>query len=226
FGDQLIASVNHLTDFAIIRNVAVPDKVTEASKVDAAKTVSGECLLNNKIVSRLQEGSVNNQTKDVQELLKCLKYLPSDFKTSTTFAKTTTEGLKVFQKAKGVGPIGFFGTKTVNALNTYYKKTEVAKVEPKVTSKVTPKVTPKKKDDCGLDASLNTKLEKGASGEDVKKLQGLLQCLEYYPVNGKVTSYFGPTTTKALTAFQKAQGLTPNGSMSTQTKEALNKYKK
>lgn len=52
-------------------------------------------------------------------------------------------------------------------------------------------------------------LHKGMTGDDVRVFQRILTSLDF-PTGG-VTGYFGPGTLKALKAYQKDRGLTPDG---------------
>lgn len=54
-------------------------------------------------------------------------------------------------------------------------------------------------------------IEKGAKGEEVKKLQQTLYNLGYDLGNAGVDGIFGPETQKALVAFQKDSKISPNG---------------
>lgn len=56
-------------------------------------------------------------------------------------------------------------------------------------------------------------LKKGAKGEQVKTLQRLLMALGYDLKNYGADGSFGGTTDKAVRAFQKAEGLTVDGSV-------------
>ena len=77
---------------------------------------------------------------------------------------------------------------------------------------------------CGVDKGFKYKQEKGDSGSSVKKLQSLLQCLEYFPTDVPTSTNFGPTTEEALKKFQQDKGLTPVGFIGSQTLRELNKY--
>lgn len=95
---------------------------------------------------------------------------------------------------------------------------------------------------CGLDAdgivgsSTKTAIEKaikyknkgilsiGCKGEDVKEIQTALKKLGY--LSGKADGVFGISTKKAVTAFQKAQGLSANGRVNNATKKAILKAEK
>ena len=64
-----------------------------------------------------------------------------------------------------------------------------------------------------------TKLQKGASGEDVKILQARLKDLGYY--GGNLDGDFGPITERGVLLFQKAQGLKADGIVGAKTWNAL-----
>lgn len=63
------------------------------------------------------------------------------------------------------------------------------------------------------------KIQKGASGEDVKILQARLKDLGYY--GGNVDGSFGPVTERGVLLFQKAQGLKADGIVGVKTWSAL-----
>ena len=62
-------------------------------------------------------------------------------------------------------------------------------------------------------------LRRGVSGEDVRRLQELLRAAGYDP--GTVDGNFGARTHAAVVAFQRAQGLDPDGAVGPKTVEAL-----
>jgi N-acetylmuramoyl-L-alanine amidase len=64
----------------------------------------------------------------------------------------------------------------------------------------------------------------GNSGSDVRTLQKRLRKLHYYV--GSINDGYGWDTLHAVTAFEKVQGLTPNGDMSTKVWKALNHPKR
>lgn len=64
-----------------------------------------------------------------------------------------------------------------------------------------------------------TLLKEGASGLEVRKLQGRLAELGYYA--GGVDGIYGSTTTSAVKAFQRANGLSGDGQAGTQTQTKL-----
>jgi peptidoglycan hydrolase-like protein with peptidoglycan-binding domain len=64
-----------------------------------------------------------------------------------------------------------------------------------------------------------TTLKSGDSGAEVKALQRALAFLGYK--SGKIDGSYGPATTAAVTAFQRASGLTADGIFGPQTLKAL-----
>jgi len=67
----------------------------------------------------LQPGVKNLYVKKVQEILKNLGYLPSDFEITEYFGPKTKEAIKNFQKANNLPATGFFGPATRNMLKTH-----------------------------------------------------------------------------------------------------------
>ena len=66
-------------------------------------------------------------------------------------------------------------------------------------------------------------LRPGDKGEKVQRLQRILKLLGYY--DGKIDGSYGPKTTGAVKAFQKANCLDPDGVAGPKTLEALRKAK-
>ena len=67
--------------------------------------------------------------------------------------------------------------------------------------------------------SIAATLRVGSSGEDVKMLQTKLKRWGYY--TGSIDGVFGAGTKKAVIAFQKKNGLTPDGIVGAATLKAL-----
>src|SRR5713226_3672034 len=66
-----------------------------------------------------------------------------------------------------------------------------------------------------------TTLKPGAKGAQVRALQQALADLGYSP--GKIDGSYGPATQKALTSFQRAAKLSPDGILGPKTLAALRK---
>ncbi|MGC9049109.1 MAG: peptidoglycan-binding domain-containing protein [Patescibacteria group bacterium] len=64
----------------------------------------------------LRPGAKSAYVKKVQEVLKAMGYLPSDFETTEYLGPETREAIKNFQRANGLPAFGFFGPATRAAL--------------------------------------------------------------------------------------------------------------
>lgn len=65
-------------------------------------------------------------------------------------------------------------------------------------------------------------LKIGSHGTDVGMLQKKLKDLGFFPASQSITSFFGSITYKAVQAFQRANGLTPDGIVGPKTNAVLN----
>lgn len=63
----------------------------------------------------------------------------------------------------------------------------------------------------------------GMVNADVATVQSRLQTLGFFPDDKEINGVFGPTTLRAVKAFQAAKGITMNGRVGPQTLEALQK---
>ncbi len=131
----------------------------------------------------LREGSRGDAVKALQEQLKTLGYNIGNV--DGIFGPGTTAAVKLFQSDNGLTPDGIVGQRTWEAL---------AKAQ-----KPQPEPTPE---------SLGV-IKEGSTGNAVTILQEKLKLLGYFP--GSVTGSFGPETTNAVKAFQRANGLTADG---------------
>lgn len=145
--------------------------------------------------------------KDVQELQQHLKDLGhfSYKETTTYFGTYTTKAVKSFQKSKGLAVDGSFGPQTSKTLLATIGKSSTPNrgntsrnPEPSTSNGQT-KLT------------YSRPLILGRSGQDVKDLQDALKKLGYLKID-KTTNYFGTMTKNAVMSFQRAHGLSPDGS--------------
>lgn len=75
-----------------------------------------------------------------------------------------------------------------------------------------------------IEAELPRQLHRGASGNDVKNLQEILQNMDGIYPEGLVTGYFGRKTELAVKKFQSASGLEALGIVDENTKSKLAEY--
>ena len=134
---------------------------------------------------------------DLQARLTELGYYTGtiDGKYSTGTQSAVTE----FQSRNGLTADGIAGRATQDKLYS-------ASAQPKTVS-------------ASASDSGYTLLKEGASGLDVRKLQGRLAELGYYA--GGVDGIYGSTTTSAVKAFQRANGLSGDGQAGSQTQTKL-----
>ena len=145
----------------------------------------------------LRVGSTGSDVSDLQARLTELGYYTGtiDGKYSTGTQSAVTE----FQSRNGLTADGIAGRATQDKLYA-------ASAQPKTVS-------------ASATESGYTLLKEGASGLEVRKLQGRLAELGYYA--GGVDGLYGSTTTGAVKAFQRANGLSGDGQAGTQTQTKL-----
>ena len=145
----------------------------------------------------LRVGSTGSDVSDLQARLTELGYYTGtiDGKYSTGTQSAVTE----FQSRNGLTADGIAGRATQDKLYS-------ASAQPKTVSA------------SAVDSGY-TLLKEGASGLEVRKLQGRLAELGYYA--GGVDGIYGSTTTSAVKAFQRANGLSGDGQAGSQTQTKL-----
>lgn len=84
-----------------------------------------------------------------------------------------------------------------------------------------PASQPKTKDEDYKNVAINLVLNEGATGDQVKKLQYVLNTKGYY--KGEINGNFSPETTDALKKFQHDNKITADGICGPSTIKALNK---
>ena len=148
-------------------------------------------------LSVLRVGSTGSDVSDLQARLTELGYYTGtiDGKYSTGTQSAVTE----FQSRNGLTADGIAGRATQDKLYS-------ASAQPKTVSA------------SAVDSGY-TLLKEGASGLEVRKLQGRLAELGYYA--GGVDGIYGSTTTSAVKAFQRANGLSGDGQAGSQTQTKL-----
>ena len=155
--------------------------------------------------TQLREGSQGVGVKTIQYYLNILAYfnpnlsaLPLD----GIYGPETTNAVRIFQQYYGLPVTGVMNTATWNVLNRIYSET--VEFLPQGYSGNFAKLYP------------GYLLTEGMSGENVRDLQSYLSLigrnLDAIP-EIPVTGYFGTQTREAVTAFQNAFGLTPNGAV-------------
>ena len=160
----------------------------------------------------LKNGDTGADVKTLQKRLKELKYYKGTV--DGKMGKSTVKALKAFQEANGLEADGVAGKATYAIL---FSESALAKgVTP--TPVPTETVTPAPEQTATASASWPT-LRKNDSGTNVAQLQEALISLGY--LSGKADGNYGDQTVKAVKAFQKANGLTEDGTAGEQTQRVL-----
>lgn len=145
----------------------------------------------------LRVGSTGNDVSDLQARLVELGYYSGmvDGKYSTATQSAVTE----FQSRNGLTADGIAGRETQDKLYS-------SSAQPKTVSASTTE-------------NAYVLLKSGASGLEVRKLQGRLAELGYY--SGGMDGIYGSTTASAVKAFQRANGLSADGQAGSATQTKL-----
>ena len=166
----------------------------------------------------IKVGSKGEDVKQLQTKLKALGFLPANLVVDGNFGPATTKAVKAFQKANKISQVGTVGPATRSALN---KSDSVAPAPAPTSSAPAPVTAPSPTAPSSYQFSKDIKV--GSSGDAVKELQIKLKALGYLPASIQPNGNFGPATTKAVKAFQKANKISQVGNIGPATRAALNK---
>ena len=162
----------------------------------------------------LRNGDKGDDVKLLQKRLKDLGYYKSSV--DGKMGKGTVNALKEFQKAHGLKDDGVAGQATYAILFTDNALKKGTTPTPQPTSIPTP--APEVTAAPDTSSSWPT-MRKNDSGTNVAQLQEALIQLGY--LSGKADGNYGAKTVDAVKAFQKANGLTADGTAGEQTQRAL-----
>ncbi|MCI7736264.1 MAG: peptidoglycan-binding protein [Clostridiales bacterium] len=145
----------------------------------------------------LRMGSTGSDVSDLQARLSELSYYTGTI--DGKYAYETQQAVIEFQTRNGLTADGIAGRETQDLLYS-------GSAQPKVVS-------------AGAAQTQYLLLKEGSSGLEVRKLQGRLAELGYYA--GGVDGIYGATTTSAVKAFQRNNGLSGDGQAGEQTQTKL-----
>ena len=185
---------------AISADATATPKATEAPMPTPTVAVPEESL---------KEGMKGDDVKTVQRRLKELGYYKSTI--DGKLGRDTVNAIKAFQEAHQLEADGVAGKATYEILFSGNAVPKGATPTPAATE------TPAPEEEAAA-ASWPT-LRKGDSGDDVAQLQEALSSLGYF--TAKVDGNYGDATVAAVKAFQKANGLTEDGSAGEETQKIL-----
>ena len=147
----------------------------------------------------LMMGSTGTDVSDLQARLTELGYYTGAI--DGRYASGTQTAVQEFQERNGLTADGIAGRQTQDMLYS-------GSAQPKYVTV-----------SASGDAKEYLLLKQGASGVEVRKLQGRLAELGYYA--GGVDGIYGETTASAVKAFQRANGLSGDGQAGVQTQSKL-----
>ncbi len=154
----------------------------------------------------LQEGQSSAAVRAMQTRLKSLGYLSGS--ADGSFGTATKAAVIAFQTANGLRADGRAGTSTLNALYS-----EDAKDADSLNNSSNGTIGG------GVSIDGYRTLREGDSGAEVRNLQRALKNRGYY--SGSIDGNYGSGTVAAVTAFQKRNGLTVDGTAGPATQRAL-----
>ena len=161
----------------------------------------------------LRSGNSGSDVKILQRRLKALKYYVGTI--DGKMDQETVKALKNFQKAHGLKDDGVAGKETYAILFSDAALVKGTTPTPVATETPTPETT-----GTTTAASENwPTLRKNDSGENVAQLQEALIQLGY--MTGKADGNYGASTVSAVKEFQKANGLTEDGTAGEETQKVL-----
>lgn len=149
----------------------------------------------------LRVGSKGGDVVHLQSKLKAQNYLNG--RADGIYGPQTRNAVTKFQRNKKLAVDGIAGPQTLRALSGTKAKAGGKSSSSAVKS--------------------STVLRQGSRGQAVKTLQSKLKNLKY--LNSSVDGVYGADTTRAVRAFQRANGLSADGIAGAQTFNALNKGK-
>lgn len=164
----------------------------------------------------LRKGMRGQEVKSLQEALLAQGYLKNDEVTGY-FGSATEEAVKKLQTASGLEAVGFVGPRTKELLASLLSKGSSYGISNTDSLSVSAGKS--------VTELLTKRLDIGMSGSEVVLLQEFLQKSGWgIPNDGPVTGHYGKVTAKAVSNFQKANGLEAVGSVGPETRELINKF--
>lgn len=145
-------------------------------------------------------GDRNPQVTFIQNRLQQLGYL--DRSADGIFDQTTQDAVIRFQRDKRLNPDGVVGEQTESALfEEFERRTDISSRTFSISNRS------------------NRVLKQGDRGADVTAVQRRLRDLGYF--NGQLTGYFGRATQEAVSRFQQAYLIQPDGIVGSETQSVL-----
>ena len=188
---------------------------SDAEKKEEVKKEIKECYI---FKSYLTIGHSGEEVRKLQELLEDLGHFTYSAGPTGYYGNITKVAVISFQKAKNLSPYpGYVGPGTRKALNescgeipSFAGMTQEGQDDKKLVKK-------------SEVYTFTSYLYLNDSGDEVLKLQQVLEDLGYFTYSAGPTGYFGQVTKSAVIKFQKAKNLSPYpGWVGPGTRKALN----
>jgi len=159
--------------------------------------------------STLKSGSSGTAVKQLQQRLKELGYYTGSV--DGDYGAATVAAVKEFQTANSLTADGVAGTKTQDAVYSYYavKKSSSSSSGSSSSTSTSTSTTTTTTTKTYTDGKTNIYLKLGSTGSQVKILQNRLIVLGY--LSGTADGTFAETTEAAVVAFQKRNSIYADG---------------
>jgi peptidoglycan hydrolase-like protein with peptidoglycan-binding domain len=199
FGSQTEAAVLRFQQASGIAADGIAGSATQTAlrgrggQKPSSQTTTGSTTPGN-MGEALRRGSSGSAVTNLQQRLKTAGYYNGPL--TGYYGSLTEAAIIQFQRAKGLVPDGVAGSTTLSALGSARTPTS-----PNNSANNRPTLRP------------------GDSGPAVADLQTGLKAAGYY--DGPITGYYGSLTEAAISRFQRAKGLIPDGIAGSSTQVAL-----
>lgn len=216
--EKLIASLREAAD----------DSVSAVQQETSIKENNGAA---GSITQNLDLGMRGKEVAALQEFLQKNNFgIPNDGPVTGYYGSVTAKAVANFQKANGLAAVGIVGQETRALINNLFSgggiSEDAAKTAPEPSVK-NAKAAIEQTVSSGVPAKkqITQTLRLGMRGQEVKILQEFLQKNNWgIPDDGPVTGYYGARTAKAVSDFQKANGLEAVGVVGAETRGLINGF--
>ncbi|ADU32267.1 peptidoglycan-binding protein [Evansella cellulosilytica] len=223
-GPRTFAALANTTSVQPTQNVTQ----TSNNQTTPTTTQTTTNLSEIKTTNVLRVGSRGKDVEAVQTILKKTGFFNHDAITGY-YGTITQEGVRNFQRARGLKVDGIAGPQTIAALNKEINSSSTTtnnNNNTNTSNNTQNSNNSQSKNNSNTNnstpvsiGSMTSILREGSQGEQVRTLQTALKELGYF--QGDVTTIFGPITRNAVRSFQQANSLKVDGVAGPQTFQAL-----
>lgn len=196
-----------------IAGTATLAKLADVNNASTATTASTSTTASTTTPSELSTGASGPIVTELQTKLQQLGFFPSSVAISDFYGPVTTDAVRRFQQANGLGSDGIAGPATrARLFGANPVSQQAAQAQQSTNTSVTASAT----------VTNPQILRFGQRNTAVVTLQNRLKELAYLPANLTSTGYFGDLTLNAVKAFQTKNELLADGLVGPQTLNILN----